>query len=186
MVFDNNKNYIKSNNPAKIKDLEKNEIYLDNFEYSTSKNFFQSNGNIKELDSNKNQYNFSQIYIDEKKKEIVGTDSKAFLNQEGFKTNKNNKPRVFSNTVNIYDRKTKFTKSIFTLCDYRKDDKCPPWSLQAKQMLHDEKKKTIFYDNAVIKVYDFPILYLPKLSHPDPPVDRRSGFLVPSFSSVVP
>ena len=182
MVFDNNKNYIKSNNPAKIKDLEKNEIYLDNFEYSTSKNFFQSNGNIKVLDSNKNQYNFSQIYIDEKKKEIVGTDSKAFLNQEGFKTNKNNKPRVFSNTVNIYDRKTKFTKSIFTLCDYRKDDKCPPWSLQAKQMLHDEKKKTIFYDNAVIKVYDFPILYLPKLSHPDPSVKRRSGFLVPSFS----
>ncbi len=182
MVFNNNKNYIKSNNPAKIKDLEKNEIYLDNFEYSTSKNFFQSKGNIKVIDSNKNQYNFSQIFIDEKKKEIVGTDSKAFLNQEGFKTNKNNKPRVFSNTVNIYDKKTKFTKSIFTLCDYRKDDKCPPWSLQAKQMLHDEKKKTIFYDNAVIKVYDFPILYLPKLSHPDPSVKRRSGFLVPSFS----
>ena len=68
MVFDNNKNYIKSNNPAKIKDLEKNEIYLDNFEYSTSKNFFQSKGNIKVVDSNKNQYNFSQIFIDEKKK----------------------------------------------------------------------------------------------------------------------
>ena len=49
-------------------------------------------------------------------------------------------------------------------------------------MLHDKKKKTIYYDNAVIKVYDFPILYLPKLSHPDPTVDRRSGFLVPSFS----
>ena len=45
-----------------------------------------------------------------------------------------------------------------------------------------EKKKTIFYENAVIKVYDFPILYLPKLSHPDPSVKRRSGFLVPSFS----
>ncbi len=182
MVFDNNKNYIKSNQPAKVKDLEKNEIFLDNFEYSTSDNFFQSKGNIKVIDSNKNQYNFSQIYIDEKKKEIVGTDSKAFLNQEGFKTNKNNKPRVFSNTINIYDKKTKFTKSIFTLCDYREDDKCPPWSLQAQQMLHDEKKKTIFYNNAVIKVYDFPILYLPKLSHPDPSVKRRSGFLVPSFS----
>ena len=88
MVFDNNKNYIKSNNPAKIKDLEKNEIYLDNFEYSTSKNFFQSNGNIKVLDSNKNQYNFSQIYIDEKKKKKEKTDSKAFLKQNGFKRKK--------------------------------------------------------------------------------------------------
>ena len=182
IIFDNNKNYIKSNNPATVLDLEKNKIYLDNFEYSTSESFFQSSGNIKVVDSKDNQYNFSQIFIDEKKKEIVGTDSKAFLNQEGFKTNKNNKPRVFSNTVNMHENKTIFTKSVFTLCDYRKEDKCPPWSLQAKQMLHDQKKKTIFYDNAVIKVYDFPILYFPRLSHPDPTVDRRSGFLVPSFA----
>ena len=182
IVFDNNENYIKSDSPATIQDLEKNEIYLDNFEYSTSDNFFKSAGKIEVIDSKNNKYNFSQIYIDEKKKEIVGTDSKAFLNQEDFKINKNNKPRVFSNTINIYDKKTKFTKSIFTLCNYRKNDKCPPWSLQAKEMLHDQKKKTIYYDNAIIKVYDFPILYLPKLSHPDPTVDRRSGFLIPSFS----
>ena len=48
-------------------------------------------------------------------------------------------------------------------------------------MLHDSKKKTIYYNNAVIKVYDLPIFYLPKLSHPDPTVDRRSGFLPPSL-----
>ena len=49
-------------------------------------------------------------------------------------------------------------------------------------MLHDNKKKTIYYDNAVVKVYDIPIFYFPKLSHPDPTVDRRSGFLPPSYS----
>jgi len=49
-------------------------------------------------------------------------------------------------------------------------------------MLHDSKKKTIYYDNAIIKVYDIPIFYIPKLSHPDPTVDRRSGFLPPSIS----
>ncbi len=182
VIFDHNLNYIKSDDPATVQDLEKNRIYLDNFEYSTSNSFFKSVGNIKIIDSKNNKYNFTQIYIDEKKKEIVGTDSKSFLNEDDFKINKDNKPRVFSNTVNIYEDKTKFTKSIFTLCDYRENEKCPPWSLQAKEMLHDKKKKTIFYDNAVIKVYDFPILYLPKLSHPDPTVDRRSGFLIPSFT----
>ena len=30
--FDNKKNYIKSNNPATLQDLEKNQIYLDNYE----------------------------------------------------------------------------------------------------------------------------------------------------------
>ena len=57
------------------------------------------------------------------------------------------------------------------------------WSIQASEMLHDSKK-TIYYDNAVIKVYDIPIFYLPRLSHPDPTVDRRSGFLPPSLSEL--
>ena len=35
-----------------------------------------------------NSYNFSQIYIDEKKREIVGTDIKAFLNERINKDNK--------------------------------------------------------------------------------------------------
>ena len=48
-------------------------------------------------------------------------------------------------------------------------------------MKHDRKKKTIFYNNAVIKVYDIPIFYTPYLSHPDPSVDRRSGFLPQVF-----
>ena len=33
-----------------------------------------------------------------------------------------------------------------------------------------------------MKVYDLPIFYFPKLSHPDPTVNRRSGFLPPLFS----
>ena len=49
-------------------------------------------------------------------------------------------------------------------------------------MRHNKKNKTIYYDNAVIKIYDLPIFYIPKLSHPDPSVERRSGFLPPSFS----
>ena len=48
-------------------------------------------------------------------------------------------------------------------------------------MLHDSKKKTVYYDNALIKIYDIPVFYFPKLSHPDPSVKRRSGFLTPSF-----
>ena len=34
---------------------------------------------------------------------------------------------------------------------------------------------------SIIKIYDIPIFYMPKFSHPDPSVDRRSGFLPPSF-----
>ena len=64
----------------------------------------------------------------------------------------------------------------------RKNDKCPPWTIQASKMLHDNIKKTIYYDNALIKIYDIPVFYLPKLAHPDPSVKRRTGFLVPTFT----
>ena len=182
LIFDNKKKIIKSNFSAVIKDLENNKIFLDKFEYSVEKKFFSSTGSIKILDTKNNSYNFTQFYLDEKKREILGTDIKAYLNDENFKINTKNKPRVFANTVKIKNSGSEFIKSIFTLCDYRKNDKCPPWSLQAKEMRHDQKKKTIYYENAVIKVYDIPIFYTPKLSHPDPTVKRRSGFLPPTFS----
>jgi len=183
VLFDNKKKIISSSSNAIITDLEKNKIYLENFEYSTNNNFFKSIGKIKISDANNNNYNFTQVYIDEKRREIIGTDVKAYLNDDAFKVNANNKPRIFSNTVSIKNQKTSFNKSVFTLCDYRENDKCPPWIFQANEMRHDKTKKTVYYDNALIKFYDIPIFYFPKLSHPDPTVDRRSGFLPPSFTN---
>ena len=40
------------------------------FNYSTLTNIFFSKGNIKIKDINKNNYNFSEIYIDENKKKL--------------------------------------------------------------------------------------------------------------------
>jgi LPS-assembly protein len=181
VTFDNYQNFITSKKNTSITDLDNNKIYLENFEFLTEQNIFKSIGFIRLEDNSKNNYEFSQIYIDTKKKEILGTDIKAFMNSNDFKISPKNKPRIFANTMNVNKEKNFFNKSIFTLCDYRKNDKCPPWSIQSTKMLHDSKKKTIYYDNAVIKVYDFPIFYFPKLSHPDPTVDRRSGFLPPSI-----
>ena len=181
VIFNKIENTIFSENTSEIIDKEGNIISLNNFSYETQNNIFKSAGKIKVTDNKKNTYEFSQIYIDTKKKELIGTDIKAFINDPDFKVKEKNKPRVFSNTLQLNDNKKTFGKSIFTLCDFREKDKCPPWTIQATKMLHDSKKKTIYYNNAVIKVYDLPIFYLPKLSHPDPTVDRRSGFLPPSL-----
>ena len=183
LFFDNFNKIIKTDKSAVIYDQDDNKIFLEKFEYFIKDNIFKSIGFIKIEDKFRNIYEFSQVYIDTKKKEILGTDIKTFINQEDFKIDKKNKPRIFSNSAELKDKKTKFIKSVFTLCDYREGDKCPPWTIQASKMMHDAEKKTIFYDNAIIKIYDIPIFYLPKLSHPDPSVKRRSGFLPPTISS---
>lgn len=180
IILNNKLKIIKSNKKATIIDKEDNIIYLDNFEYLIDSKIFKSIGFIEIKDNKNNTYKFSQVYIDTLKKEILGTDIQAFLNDSNFKINDKNKPRILANTINLNKTETKFNKSIFTLCDYRKGkkgEKCPPWTIQASKMRHDNIDKTIYYENAVIKVYNIPIFYTPRLSHPDPTVDRRSGFL---------
>jgi len=39
------------------------------------------------------------------------------------------------------------------------------------------------YKNAILNIYDVPVLYFPKFFHPDPSVKRRSGFLQPQFNN---
>ena len=182
IILDNSERKIFSEKQAVVIDKDENKISVENFEFQSKNNIFKSIGKIEVIDIKKNKYEFSQIYIDTKKKEILGTDIKSYLNDQNFKINKLNKPRVFANTLKMSTKITQFNKSIFTLCDYRENDKCPPWSIQATKMMHNSEKKTVYYDNAVIKVYDLPIFYLPRLSHPDPSVNRRSGFLVPAIA----
>ena len=182
IIFNGTTKFITSKKNALITDNDDNKINLENFDYQIIEGLFKSVGNIEIVDKLNNSYQFSQIYINTKKKEIIGSDTKAYLNNEKLKINPKNKPRVFANTLSLKEQKSSFEKSIFTLCDYRKNDKCPPWTLQSSKMLHDNQKKTIYYDNAILKIYNIPIFYFPKLAHPDPTVKRRTGFLPPSFS----
>ena len=181
----NNKNKtIFSDNSATLKDLDGNSISLENFEYISLKKIFKSLGKIKVKDKKDNTYFFSQIIIDTKNNEMIGTDVKAYLNDEQFKINKKNKPRIYANTAQLKEAGTSFQKSTFTFCNYRDEDKCPPWEFSAQEMSHDAAKKTIYYENALIRIYNVPVMYLPYFFHPDPTVKRRSGFLTPNFKNV--
>ena len=139
--FYKNQNFINSESPTIIKDVQNNKIYLENFNYQMKQNIFKSVGLIKVIDKSNNTYEFSQIYIDENKKELIGSDSKAFLNQNGFKMNNENKPRIFSNSISLKENESNFIKSNFTTCNYRENDKCPPWEVRSSKMKHDNVKK---------------------------------------------
>ena len=181
MFFDNVKGLVRSSFPSIIIDIDGNQIQVPMFEYDRKKNLFFSKGKILIKDINDNEYKFSEIYINEKDKKIVGSDLRAHFNQKDFKLNKDNDPRFYSNILSLDNEDLILEKGIFTYCKNRGEDKCPPWSIQAEKIQHSSSKKTIYYSNAVLKVYDFPIFYFPKFSHPDPTVDRRSGFLVPTL-----
>ena len=183
IYLDNIKKIISSSEDTEIVDKDGNKIFLKMFNYLINKNLFFSNENVNIIDINNNNYNFSEIYINEKDQKIIGSDVKASMHQDDLKNNSSNLPRLYSNTVTMNGDQTEFQKGIFTYCKPRENNKCPPWIIQSEKIRHDSTKKTIFYDKATLKIYDFPIFYFPKLSHPDPTVKRRSGFLLPSLVS---
>ena len=182
-IFYNNKNKtISSDTNSILTDKDNNTILVDMFEYQLNKNLFSSVGSIKVTDVNKNKYFFKELYIDTKKNEMIGSDVSVILDQLSFGVSEENDPRFVSNDIFASKEKAYLTKGVFTICQKR-DDKCPPWSIQANKILHDRIKKTIYYEHAILKVYDFPIFYFPKFFHPDPTVKRSSGFLPPLLSN---
>jgi len=182
IIYDDKKKIIYSKFNTTIKDLAGNKIDVQMFNYLTPKNMFLSKGNVEITDIRNNKYEFSEIYIDEKNKKIVGSDVRSFINDETFKDDKRNEPRFYGNSATISEESTIIEKGVFTSCKRREGEKCPPWVIRAGKIEHNNAKKTIYYHNAVMKIYDFPVFYFPKFFHPDPSVKRQSGFLVPQFS----
>ena len=86
----------------------------------------------------------------------------------------------FEETIYSDQEKSLIKKGVFTTCKIKKDD-CPPWQFKSEEILHDKNKKTIYYKNAWLEIYDKPVFYFPKFFHPDPTVKRQSGFLAPRF-----
>lgn len=71
---------------------------------------------------------------------------------------------------------------IFTPCPICTVDgaaKTPSVSIQASKAVQNEELRAILYRDVVFRLSGVPIFYLPAFSHPDPSVDRASGFLVP-------
>ena len=182
IYYSTDKKTLNSNESSIFKDTDGNVIETSMFQYDIEKNLFSSVGKIKILDIKRNKYFFKEIHVDTKKKEMIGSDVSVILDEENFGLSKENDPRFVANDILITKNKVNLSKAVFTVCKLRKD-KCPPWALKSKKIIHDKLKKTIYYKNATLKVYDIPIFYFPRFFHPDPTVKRQSGFLAPFFTN---
>ena len=85
-----------------------------------------------------------------------------------------NDPRIYGVSSSRDSNITTIKKGIFTSCQIRNG--CSPWSIKSEKIEHDKDKRQISYENAILNIYDIPVLYFPKFYHPDPSVKRQSGF----------
>lgn len=81
------------------------------------------------------------------------------------------------------ERYNVLSKAVYSPCDVCADDPTPLWRIRARRIIHDEEDKQVHYENAWFDVLGVPLFWTPYFRHPDPTVDRASGFLAPSFSN---
>ena len=76
-----------------------------------------------------------------------------------------------------------FFYAVYSPCDVCQENPKPLWSIKARKITHDVSNQDVYYRSAFLNIKDVPVLYTPFLSHPDPTVKRRSGFMPPSLAS---
>jgi LPS-assembly protein len=185
ITLDRNLDILKSNKKTVIIDDEFTQYQTDILHYTINENIFKGSNvkvitNTNKIETEKDIYNFKDGIFNLKDKDYIASETKIYVKKNIFDEKKND-PRIFGNSSKKSGNITKINKAIFTSCGLT--DGCPPWTIKAKDITHDQEKKDIIYNHPILRVYDFPIFYFPKFTHPDPTVRRRSGFLQPQLNN---
>ena len=175
LILDN-ENKIKASGNIRIKTPEFDSV-SDNSIYNKELNLITSSGNIIIKDNLNNYYYFDYLATDKNFDSAVGSNVKVRM-KDGARIVGKSFLRQESNFNQI-------DNASYTPC-LRENyviKSCPGWKLDAKKVIHDTKKKTIYYEDAVLRILNIPIIYTPFFSHPDPSVKKKSGILMPSITS---
>ena len=160
-----NKNELYSLSKSKIRDKDFSQYESDEFVYYFKDQFLKGKNIIFISDNSVPKGNaelakFSNGFFDLKNKTYKAKDTSINIKKSTFDNSKND-PRIKGVSSESKNGVTKISKAIFTSCEIR-EDKCPPWSIRANEIIHDKIKKQLIYNQATLQVYDKPVMYFPK------------------------
>tara|TARA_B100000963_G_scaffold230197_1_gene200804 strand:+ start:2182 stop:4512 length:2331 start_codon:yes stop_codon:yes gene_type:complete len=179
IIYLKNKGIIQTFGNSRFID-DKKKLTADRFVYNINTKVISAIGNVIFIDQDKNKFFFNKFVYNEIEeigsgdKIIAKTSDGSYLQSERGKLD--NKNRI-----------VKLDNGEFTSCSKIKNNKgefCPSWSLKSKKIIHDKRKKIVTHKHAFFKLKKLPILYTPYISHPDPSVERKSGFLPPVIKTI--
>ena len=117
---------------------------LTNFKYLINKEELrgenitvQSNYNLPKSD----KFYFDRAIIDLKSQNFLAENTEIKIHRDIF-NNTENDPRLKGVSSSKKGNITKINKGIFTSCG--KTEGCPPWSIQADEIIHDKEKRIYF------------------------------------------
>jgi len=184
LIFLEKEMLLSSTKKTTLNDDLSNFYTLKEFEYQINKEILKGKSIEVLTTTNKpessDEYFFETGFFDFKNYKFSGKDVEIIFHKEMYDDIEND-PRLKGVVARSNEYTTILDNAVFTTC--KKTDKCPPWKITSKKIKHDKIKKQIIYKDAWLEIYDFPVVYFPKFFHPDPSVERQSGFLKPELGS---
>ncbi|MEA1937649.1 MAG: LPS assembly protein LptD, partial [Pseudomonadota bacterium] len=115
--------------------------------------------------------------------ELTGLMGSGFI--EGVSIRLEDDSRLAARKARRKGNVTEMEDAIYSPCKLCADNpEAPPiWQIRAKRVRHDNEAGTIAYDHARLEMAGIPVFYTPYFMHPDPTVERQSGFLAPRIGS---
>jgi LPS-assembly protein len=80
---------------------------------------------------------------------------------------------------------TVLDKASYTACEPCKDhpERPPFWQVRATRIIENQETHTIYYENAEMLIWGFPVFWMPYFSSPDSTVNKQTGVLAPQLVS---
>ena len=185
VFFLQNEMRLYSSEKTTMRDLKNTFYELGSFDYKIQDEYLKGTEILIVENSNlpsdlRNKFYFESGFFDLKNNNFKTGSAKIHLKKNIFDRSEND-PRIYGVSSSHQNQITTLNKAVFTSC--KLNDDCPPWRLEASKIQHDKNKKRLIYENTILKVYDMPVFYFPKFFHPDPTVERQSGFLTPKLNN---
>jgi LPS-assembly protein len=174
MIYDNQNNQVTARGNV--------EIYYNNYTlladkviYNQATNTLSAKGNVRIKEPDGAEITADQITLTDDFRDgfiqslkIVTSDDARIAASSAYREN---------------GETTVFENAVYTPCKPCEDnpDKPPTWRIKAQRVIHKRSEATIAYENATFEMWGVPVAYLPRFSHADPSVKRKSGFLIPRF-----
>lgn len=150
-------------------------LKTDKLIYNREKDVITAKGNVSITQSDGAIIYADQATLSDKMSKGTINKVKAILADES---------KISASRVKQTAQKDKhFFHAVYTPCDTCGENSKPLWSIKARKVTHDNTRHDVYYRSAYLTIKDVPVLYSPFLSHPDPTVKRRSGFMMPSLIS---
>ncbi len=150
------------------------ELVSDKIWYDQNKDIIIAEGNVKLTEADGSILYTDRITLSDKMNRAVVDKVKVILKDQS---------RIWADKFvkKVNDNK-QMRNASYTACDMC-NGKSPLWKIDARKVTYDAKGQNINYNDAVLKIKDVPVLYMPFMTHPAPEVKRRSGLLMTAIGS---